>query len=82
MSSTDLRAQEAIRTLEQNRAELCAALAASRSVPGREFPRSATFRWLRKHLAPSALASTAVTALVFKRSVLRQLVGGVLRRLT
>jgi hypothetical protein len=74
-----MRAQDARRTLEENRAELRATVAAARSGTGSQFPRSATFRWLLGHLRPTALASTAVTALVFRRPLLRRLLGGVLR---
>lgn len=80
MNPSDVRAQDARQILELNRAELRATIAASRSRPAREFPRSATFRWLARHLTPRTLASTALTSLLFRRSMFRQLLGGLLRR--
>lgn len=51
--------EEALRVLERNRAQLTASLAASE--PGRHdhFPRSATFRWVMRHVAGRSLAATA-----------------------
>lgn len=51
--------EEALRVLERNRAQLAASLA--RAEPDRHdrFPRSATFRWIMRHLAGRSLAATA-----------------------
>ena len=79
MTPAQTRAAEARQILEQNRVQLRATVQAN-PAPERQFPRSATFRWLARRLTPGALASSALTALLFRRPLLRQLLGGVLRR--
>ena len=63
---TDLRAEAALLTMQRNRELLLAAY----TPPGRsdQFPRSATFRWLSSHLSGGSLASTLVSAALFKPS--------------
>lgn len=63
MSSTmDTRAAAARLMLEQDRQELRQTLGAGAGRPTAEgFPRSATFRWLTRHLSARSLASTALS---------------------
>lgn len=75
----DLRARSARATLQQNREELRAAFAAP-AARRDAFPRSATFRWLSAHVTPRALASTALSAAVLRRSFLLQLLSRWLQR--
>lgn len=63
---TDLRAEAALLTMQRNRELLLAAYRPSRRSD--QFPRSATFRWLSSHLSGGALASTLVSAVLFKPS--------------
>jgi hypothetical protein len=74
--STDSRARGAQLILEHNREELRAVFAASPPRVGREFPRSATFRWMASHLNARALAATALAALMARPTLLVQLLGG------
>jgi hypothetical protein len=78
--ATVSRAHAARLTLEQNREELRAAFAAPACASGQAFPRSATFRWLTSHLNARSLASAALAALMVRRTVPVQLLGGWLRR--
>lgn len=80
MQAADSRARGAQLTLEQNREELRAVFAESTARVGRDFPRSATFRWLTSHLNARSLASTALAALMVRPSLLVRLLGGWLRR--
>jgi len=60
--------------LRRNREELLAALAPpSAAFAAGGFPRSATFRWLMTHVTARSLASTALTAALFRPSLLRLL---------
>jgi hypothetical protein len=74
----DPRAQAALLTLQRDREELQAAFLEPGSHPPSGFPRSATFRWITGHLNARSLASTAVTAVLFRPS-LWQMVGSVLQ---
>ena len=67
------RAEIAKATLAQDREEWRATWL---SVESRQdsFPRSMTFRWLSAHLNPGAIASTAFTALLWRRPILASLV--------
>jgi hypothetical protein len=67
----DPRAQAALATLERNREELRAALAKSDVHSPGGFPRSATFRWLTTHVTTRSLTSAALTAALFRPSVLQ-----------
>ena len=58
----DARAQSAALTMQRNRAELRAVFAPANEATRDQFPRSATFRWVARHLTPRALASTAMAA--------------------
>jgi hypothetical protein len=62
--------QEAVRQLEANRARLAASLAPAEPDRHDRFPRSATFRWLVRHLAGRSLAAT-VGALLLRVAVRR-----------
>lgn len=59
--------------LRRNRQELLAALAPSAAPAGGGFPRSATFRWLMTHVTARSLASTALTAALFRPSLIQLL---------
>jgi hypothetical protein len=75
----DARAQAARLTLQRDREELQAAFLRDRPHPPHDgFPRSATFRWIAGHFNARALASTAVTAVLFRPSLL-QLLGSFLQ---
>ena len=68
--ATDGRAEAALLTMQRNRAELLAAY--SPAVRTRDqFPRSATFRWASTHLTGRSLASTLVSAALFRPAWLR-----------
>jgi hypothetical protein len=56
---TESDTEEALRVLERNRAQLAASLARAESDRHDRFPRSATFRWIIRHLAGRSLAATA-----------------------
>jgi hypothetical protein len=73
----DARAHAARLTLQRDREELQAAFLKDWSHPHSDFPRSATFRWITGHFNARSLASTAVTAVLFRPSLL-QLVGSFL----
>jgi hypothetical protein len=73
----EARAQAARLTLQRDREELQAAFLQDRPRPHDGFPRSATFRWIAGHFNARALASTAVTAVLFRPSLL-QLLGSFL----
>lgn len=73
--TTDSRAQAALLTLQRDREQLKAAFRTDNSRTPSGFPRSATFRWITGHLNVRSLASTAVTAVLFRPSLL-QLVAG------
>ena len=73
----DARAQAARLTLQRDREELQAAFLKDRPHPHDGFPRSATFRWIAGHFNARSLASTAVTAVLFRPSLL-QLLGSFL----
>jgi hypothetical protein len=60
-------------TLHRNREELLAALGPSAAFAAGGFPRSATFRWLLTHVTARSLASTALTAVLFRPSLLKLL---------
>jgi hypothetical protein len=60
-------------TLRRNREELLAALGPSTASATGGFPRSATFRWLLTHVTARSLASTALTAVLFRPSLLKLL---------
>jgi hypothetical protein len=62
--------QEAVRLLERNRAQLAASLAPPEPDRHDRFPRSATFRWIVRHLAGRSLAATA-GALLLRMAVRR-----------
>ena len=66
------RAEIAKATLAQDREEWRSAW---QSLEGRQnaFPRSMTFRWLSAHVNPQAIASTAFTALFWRRPMLASL---------
>ena len=59
---SDVRAQQALVALERNRAEVRAAFAPRPATGADGFPRSATFRWLSRHVSARALVSTAASA--------------------
>jgi hypothetical protein len=59
--------------LRRNREELLAALAPSAASAAGGFPRSATFRWLMTHVTARSLASTALTAALFRPSLIQLL---------
>jgi hypothetical protein len=69
-AAMELRAAAARLTLERDREELRQSLAgpAGRSAAG--FPRSATFRWVLRHLSVRSLASTALTAAMVRPGLL------------
>ena len=74
------RAQRARLALELNRQELRAAFApGAAGASGSEFPRSATFRWLSRHIRPRALLVSAASA-ALGRVPLGRLLGSVLLR--
>lgn len=60
-------------TLQRDREELLAALAATAATAPGGFPRSATFRWLIAHVTPRSLASTALMAALFRPPLLQLL---------
>jgi hypothetical protein len=60
-------------TLHRNREELLAALGPSAASAAGGFPRSATFRWLLTHVTARSLASTALTAVLFRPSLIQLL---------
>jgi hypothetical protein len=66
------RAEIAKATLAQDREEWRATWLPAESHQD-SFPRSMTFRWLRAHLNPGAIASTAFTALFWRRPVVASL---------
>lgn len=66
------RAEIAKATLAQDREEWRASWPAAESHED-AFPRSMTFRWLGAHLNPRAIASTAFTALFWRRPILASL---------
>jgi hypothetical protein len=78
---TDLRAEAALLTMQRNRELLLAAYTPSARGPG-QFPRSATFRWLIAHLSGGSLASTLLSAALFKSSWLALLGPFLTRRRT
>ena len=63
----DVRAEAALLTMQRNRELLLAAYTPAARRPD-QFPRSATFRWLTSHLNGRSLASTLVSAALFKPS--------------
>ena len=65
----DERVEAARLTLQRNREQLRAAFTSEGVRAG--FPRSATFRWLSSHLNPRALASTALTAVMLRPSLVQ-----------
>jgi hypothetical protein len=67
----DARAHAARLTLQRDRDELQAAFLQDESHPHSGFPRSATFRWIAGHFNARSLASTAVTAVLFRPSLLQ-----------
>lgn len=69
----DPRAQAALLTLRRDREELLAALGPSAASANGGFPRSATFRWLMTHVTARSLASTALTAALFRPSLIQLL---------
>jgi hypothetical protein len=71
--SPDPRAQAALLALQRNREELLAALAPTDASASGGFPRSATFRWLMAHVTARSLASTALTAALFRPSLIQLL---------
>lgn len=73
--TSDSRAQAALRTLQRDREEVRAAFPREETPARSAFPRSATFRWITGHLNARSLASTAVTAVLFRPPLL-QLLGG------
>jgi hypothetical protein len=79
MSTTaDARAQAAMLVMERNRTELLEVYAPSRKP--NQFPRSATFRWLGSHLSVGSVATTLMSAALFKPAWLRILGMFVARR--
>ncbi len=76
---TDVRAEAALLTMERNRELLLAAYAPAARRPN-QFPRSATFRWLGSHLSGGSLASTLVSAALFRGSWLALLGRFLVRR--
>ena len=65
----DPKAEAAMFAMRRNREELLAAFA-----PGSDaFPRSATFRWITAHLTARSLASTALTGMLLRRSLIQLL---------
>ena len=66
------RAEIAKATLAQDREEWRATWLSAESRQD-AFPRSMTFRWLHAHLNPGAIASTAFTALFWRRPILASL---------
>jgi hypothetical protein len=62
----DPKAQAALSELRRNRAELLAAFTPSVGAGAGGFPRSATFRWLARHVTARSLASTALTAALLR----------------
>lgn len=76
---TQARTEAALLTMQRNRELLLAAYAPT--LRGKDqFPRSATFRWLAAHLGGGALASTLVSAALFRPSWLALLGRLVMRR--
>jgi hypothetical protein len=73
----DARAHAARLMLQRDRDELQAAFLKEESHPHSGFPRSVTFRWITRHFNARSLASTAVTAVLFRPSLL-QLLGSFL----
>lgn len=69
--TTANRAQAALLTLQRDREELQATFRKDDPHPRGDFPRSATFRWITGHLNMRSLASTAVTAVLFRPSLLQ-----------
>jgi hypothetical protein len=69
----DARAHAARLTLQRDRDELQAAFLKDQPHPHSGFPRSATFRWITGHFNARSLASTAVTAVLFRPSLLQML---------
>ena len=68
----DPKAEAAMFAMRRNREELLAAFA--QVAPGSDaFPRSATFRWITAHLTARSLASTALTAMLWRRSMIQLL---------
>ena len=78
---TQARAEAAVLTMQRNRELLRAAYSPSVRRTG-QFPRSATFRWLGAHLSAGSLASTLVSAALFRGSWLVLLGRLVARRRT
>ena len=83
-SAAQLRVQRALLALELNRRQLRAAFApappataSADATTASEFPRSATFRWVARHLSPRALLVSAASA-ALGRMPLRRLLGSVL----
>ena len=76
---TDARAEAALLTMQINREQLMAAYAPAATRPG-QFPRSATFRWAISHFTGRSLASTLVSAALFRPTWLRLFGQLVLRR--
>jgi hypothetical protein len=66
------RAETAKATLAQDREQWRATWQSAESRQD-SFPRSMTFRWLHAHLKPAAIASTAFTALLWRRPMLASL---------
>jgi len=60
-----------------NRQQVRATFAPTETAAAREFPRSATFRWVARHLAPRSLLMNAASA-ALGRVPLRRLLGSVL----
>ncbi len=76
---TDARAEAALLTMQRNRDQLLAAYAPA-AKSSDQFPRSATFRWAISHLTGRSLASTLVSAALFRPLWLRLFGQLVLRR--
>jgi hypothetical protein len=75
----DVRAEAALVTMQRNREQLLAVYAPAAGRP-KQFPRSATFRWVSSHLSGRALASTLLSAALLRPAWVRMLSRLVLRR--
>lgn len=75
---SDARAAEALLIMQRNREELLAVYAPA--AKSDQFPRSATFRWVNSHLTMRSLASTLMSAALFRPPWLR-LLGMLVERL-
>jgi hypothetical protein len=67
---SDARAEAALLTMQRNREQLLAAYAPAGGKLN-QFPRSATFRWITSHLTGRSVASTLLSAAVFRPTWLR-----------